>query len=268
MDIMQTINDAFNGLNGDIQTILDIIVKSPQSNGSIWTIITNIFNIMLPIGYSLASLFFIIDFLNKSIMFEFIKWENVIKALLKLVVAKMVMENSFTLLNTIFSVISGITTAIAVNPTSIGDVVDINALQTQVEAMSLIDKISFRIEFAPVAILMMIIKTAIQVIVYGRMIELYIYTAIAPIPLATMTSESLHGTAKRFLQTYTGICLQGVIIMISCLTYTGLAGDMVTPATGSGSLNLNVWGFIMSSLVLLLILIKSGSWAKQITGSM
>lgn len=265
---METINSAFNGLNGDIQTILDIIVKSPESNSSIWAIITNIFNIILPIGYSLASLFFIIDFLNKSVMFEFVKWENVIKALLKLVVAKMVMENSFSLLNTIFSVIAGITTAISANPTSIGDVVDIQALQTQVEAMSLIDKIFFQIQFTPVAIFMMIIKTAIKVIVYGRMIELYIYTAIAPIPLATMTSESLHGTAKRFLQTYTGICLQGVIIMISCLAYTGLTADMVTPATGAGSLNLNVWAFIMSSLVLLLILIKSGSWAKQITGSM
>lgn len=268
MDIMDTIQNAFNGLNGDIQTILKIVNTSPESNGSIWAIITNIFNVILPVGYSLATLFFLQDFLNKSIMLDYMKWENVVKSLLKLIVAKFFMERSFELLGIIFGIVAGITASISAHPVQIKDIVDIATLKTQVEAMNLIDKIFFQMQFTPVTIFMMLIKTVIKVIVYGRMIELYIYTAVAPIPLATMTSESLHGIAKKFLQSYTGVCLQGLIIMISCLAYTGLVGDMVQPASGNGELSLNVWGFIMSSLVLLLVLLKSGSWSKAITGLM
>lgn len=266
MDIVSNINDAFNGLNTNIQIILDLVTKSPQSNSSIWAVITSIFHIILPMGYSLASLFFLIDFLNKSIMFEYVRWENLIKSLLKLVVAKFFMERSFELLEIIFEVVANIASAISTSPTAMQDIIDIGALQTQVETMNLIDKLFFTVQVFPVTIIMRIIKTAIQVIVYGRMIELYIYTAIAPIPLSTMTSEGLHGVAKRFLQSYTGICLQGVIIMIACLVYTGLTGDMLQ--VGDGTLDFKFWGLIMSSLVLLLVLVKSGSWAKQITGGM
>ena len=140
MDILDTINSAFNGFNQDIVKILEIVTQSPSSNTA-WQVITNIFNILLPVGYSLATLFFIMDFLNSTIKFDNVRWENIIKILLKLVIAKFVLENAFELLEMIFKFTASNATAIGTKPTDIKDLFDIDVLQTQIEAMGFWDKI-------------------------------------------------------------------------------------------------------------------------------
>jgi len=259
--IINSIKDTFTTFGGELESITKIVVQSPESNQAMWQIITGIFNVLLPVGYTLASLFFVIDFLNKSIMMEYMRWENIAKSLFKLVVCKMIMENSFKLLSLIFGVAGEMITKVSsYGLSNIPNMLDMAQIEQHVNSLSFWGKLMYFIEISPMTFIMKIIKIAIMVIVYGRMIEIYIYTAVAPLPLSTLSSEGLSQTAKKFFQEYAGVCLQGLIIIISCILYGGLMADVVT---GKG-----IESLITVSLVLLLVLVKSGSWAKKVTGAM
>jgi hypothetical protein len=265
--IIDEIKNSFSSFSKDLTNISNMITQSPKDfNPQVWEVIQSIFSMLLPVGYSLIALFFIIDFLNKSVMLEYVKWENVVKTLLKLVVAKLVIEHSFELLNIVFTVISNMLSSTAeVGKINKENGVDIKSIVKSVNEMdSFLKQLGFFISFWPMTLVMKGIKIAIYVIIYGRMVEIYILTAVAPLPLSTLTSEGMQSTAKRFFQNYVSVCLQGLIILVGCMIYNGM---MVHVAE-----TLGVWDTIRDNLIisfiLLLIVTKSGTWAKQITGFM
>ena len=203
-ELKETIRNTFTNFTTELDEITSHLVKSPDTfNGEVWNVICAVFDLLLPVGYSLAALFFIIDFLNKSVQLEWMRWENVVKALLKLIVAKLIIENSFTLLNLIFSIVSNIIEKIkgavgSAEPESI----EITNLLTKIDEMDFMDRLGFLITVQPWLLAMQALKIVIYVIVYGRIIELLLMTAIAPLPLSTLAGENTQGIAKRFLQTY------------------------------------------------------------------
>ncbi|WP_265884008.1 hypothetical protein [Clostridium perfringens] len=227
-----------------------------------WHVVNSIYNIILPVGMSLAVLYFVIDFLNKSVMLEYMRWENVVKSLFRLVVAKIILQNVFKLMTLILGVASNIIMTIGSNAPTISKI-DFSVIQQQVDKMGFLDKIMYYISILPMGLIMDIIKWGVMLIVFGRMFEIFIYTALAPIPLAGFTGEATTSTAKNFLQDYAGVCLQGVVIIVACMLYGGLMKDVTFSTNSSGIKDL-----ILYSLVLLLVLVKSGSWAKKLTGGM
>jgi hypothetical protein len=266
--ILNPIQSAFTEFNIMLGQIVTDLTLSPEKfNPQIWYLVTNIFNyIILPVSYSLLALFFIMDFLGKSTRLEFIRWENVVKPLLKLIVAKFVLENSYKLLNLIFAFVSDlIGRASLFGSTAIPDH-DTQYIIEAIDGMNLIEKLAFMVNMLPYNFIMMFIKIAIFVVIYGRMVEIYLLTAIAPLPLATMTHDGLHHIAKSFLQRYFAVCLQGLIILLGVMIYGGLMQGL-----NIGGLRPNdMWGMlrntILTSSILLMIVCKSGGWARQITG--
>jgi hypothetical protein len=111
--------------------------------------------------------------------------------------------------------------------------------------------------------IMFIVGIAITVIVYGRMIEIYLYTALSPIPMAGLVSDNTRSTALNFIKSYAAVCLQGVVIIVCVALYSGLLKSATIDSGETGLVTI-----CMYSCVLLLILVKSGSWAKKLTGAM
>lgn len=258
--IINAIKETFGNFNQVIDQVTQIVTTNPQSNAGMWSVVQAIYNVVLPVSYTLAVLYFIIDFLNKSIMLEYMQWENVVKSLFKLVVCKMILENVMKLMTGVFSVASSLISSIGTVTVQTHNI-DYTGLQQTLNSMDFLERTFYYVDLIPLKLIMNLIKIAILVIAYGRMIEIYIYTAWAPIPLSSLASEGLHHTAKRFLQDYSGVCLQGGIIITSCSLYGGLMKNMVIKPGSQGLLSM-----IMYSLVLLIILVKSGSWAKKLTG--
>lgn len=263
--ILEQIRNSFGNFNEDILELIQDLTQSPEAfNSSIWGIVTRIFNTMLPISYTLLAIFFIMDFLGKSTRFEFMRWENIVKALLKLIVAKLVIENSFRLLTIIFEVVAGlIHNTASVGMITVPEQMEMEMVRTELEGMGFFQQLMFSVSISPWNLIMSLLRIVIFLIIYGRMIEIYVLTAVAPLPLSTLSNENLHGTAKKFIQHYVAVCMQGLIILLCCMIYGGLMQNIGGNPTDVWE---SVYSTVLTSGVLLLMLIKSGSWAKTICG--
>ena len=106
--------------------------------------------------------------------------------------------------------------------------------------------------------------------VYGTMFKLYMYTAIAPIPLATFAGEPTQSVGKNFIRSYAGVCLEGAIIALACIIFSVFAAS--PPAVGDTSLSAVtiVWNYIGELVFNLLVLVgavkASDRIVKEIMG--
>lgn len=264
-DIVLSISKLFNDLNSEIGDIVNIITQPQSAMPGLWNMIEGIFNCLLPIGYSLLALFFMLDLLNNTITFRIAKIENIIKIVIRVVLAKVIMQSSFIILEQIYYSVSNIISSVYTSPGTIQNIVDVAELKTQLEAMKFMELIAFQMQFMPIKLIMQILKILIEVICYGRIIELYTFTALAPLPLSTMVSGEYNNIAKRFVQHYISVCLQGLIIMIACMSFSGIANTILV-SSATNSAEISMWGTITACVVLLLVLTKASTWAKQIVG--
>ena len=106
--------------------------------------------------------------------------------------------------------------------------------------------------------------------VYGRMFKLYMYTAIAPIPISTFAGESTQSVGKSFIRSYTRVCLEGAIIALACIIFSVFAAS--PPAIGNPDLSAVtiVWNYVGELVFNLLILVgavkASDRIVKEIMG--
>ena len=79
--------------------------------------------------------------------------------------------------------------------------------------------------------------------VYGRFFKIYLYTAIAPIPLATFAGQPTEQIGKSFLKSYAGVCLEGAIIMLACIIFSKFAATPPVVDTDATVVSM-VWSYI------------------------
>ena len=90
--------------------------------------------------------------------------------------------------------------------------------------------------------------------VYSRFFKLYIYTALAPVPIAAFGSSETAATGKAFLKGYVGVCLEGAVIVLSCLIFSAYMGSG-SPAAPSGSAVSMVWTYVTEIIFNMLVLV-------------
>lgn len=88
--------------------------------------------------------------------------------------------------------------------------------------------------------------------VYGRFFRLYMYTALAPIPLATFAGDSTQSVGVAFLKTYVGVCMEGAVIVLACIIYAGFVG---TPVVATGEATTMVWSYLAETVFNMLVLV-------------
>ena len=92
--------------------------------------------------------------------------------------------------------------------------------------------------------------------VYGRMFKLFLYAAIAPIPLATFAGEPSSSVGKNFLRSYAGVCLEGLVIALSCVIFSAMASS--PPAVDpNASAVTAVWTYVAELIFNFLVLVGS-----------
>ena len=90
--------------------------------------------------------------------------------------------------------------------------------------------------------------------VYGRMFSLWMYAAIAPIPLSTFAGEPTSSVGKNFIRSYAGVCLQGVVIALSCIIFSAISSSPPAVDTGA-SVVTAVWTYVGKLAFNLLVLV-------------
>ncbi len=237
-----------------------ILTTSPQNfkGGTIWSIITTINGVLGAIGTALLVLFFTVGVIKTCGSFAELKRpETAVKAFIRFAIAKALIDNGLNLMVNFVTIVQSIIKKITAS-SSIGTALEFSipsTVQSKFESIGILDgaipvwAVCFIAHIAFIVIAIVLLLT-----VYGRFFRIYMYTAIAPIPLATMAGQPTEGIAKSFLKSYAGVCMQGVVIVLACIIFTAYAGSMpqIDPSKDAIAM---VWTYVTEVLFNLLILL-------------
>lgn len=255
--------ELYQGLEylGDmLEKMWAILTTSPETfkGGTIWSIITTINGVLGSIGTALLVLFFTIGVIKTCGSFaELKKPETAVKVFIRFAIAKALIDNCLDLLVDFVTIVQGVISKITAS-SSIGTALEFtipSEVQSTFEGIGILDgaipiwAVCFIAHLAFIVIGIVLLLT-----VYGRFFRIYMYTAIAPIPLSTMAGQPTESIAKSFLKSYAGVCMQGVVIVLACIIFTAYAASMPEIDTTAEPLAM-VWRYVSEVIFNMLVLL-------------
>jgi len=270
--VISTIELALNTWNGKFGEIVNLITLSPQEfkNGEIWKIMVTINNTMKGIGLALLILFFVVGVIKTcGSITEAKKPEHAVKLFIRFAIAKAIVTYGLDLLLTIFSIGQGIISSIL----RTANIVNVTNAALPEEITKAIDSVNF-LESVPIWLISLIGCLMITVLsfvmiltVYGRFFKLYLYTAIAPIPLSTFAGEPTQHIGKQFLKSFCSVCLEGAIIVLACIIFSVFSSNPPEVATDTPAATM-VWKYLGELIFNMLILVGTVKASDRIIREM
>lgn len=256
--ILKNLTEDFGWINNPVKDIIQIINQDPSNMSFAWGVIQNIYNALLPIGYSLITVFFIMEVIKEHSNFHTISMEKTLSIFMKIIIAKLVMDNSFELMLNIFKISNGILINMQVSPSI--PAMDLASMKATIESMDFFERMFYAMRMGFFGFIMNLCKIIINVIIYGRLVELFILTAFSPIPLSGIASGELSQSSKRYLQEFAAVCLQGVVILGTVMIYSGIVYEFFIKDWGIANM-------LASAILLVMMIFKSGTLARKLTGA-
>lgn len=257
--IVQNLNSALETWNNKLGEIWNLLTQNPETfrGGGIWNVMTGINGALKAIGYALLVLFFAVGIVKTCSSFaDMKKPEHVLKAFVRFALAQGAVMYGMELLTALFAIIQGVVTTIMGNGGLNGNVTQLPAqIVDKIESVGMLESIPLWIVTLLGSLLITVMSFIMILSVYGRMFKLYMYTAIAPIPIATFGGEPSQSIGKNFIRSYAGVCLEGAIIALACIIFSVFAAS--PPAVGDSSLSAVtiVWNYIGELIFNLLVLV-------------
>ncbi len=263
-----SLSTMFNDVNQKVGTIATEVGKTPQQwNSSVFSIIENLSNsVIVPIAgliitfvlcYELISM--IIDKNNMHDVDTFMFFKYFFKAC----VAVLIVSNTFNLIMAVFDVgqhiVSNSAGVIAGN-TNINISSALTNLRSTLEAMGTGELFLLMLETALVSLCMKILSVCITVVIFGRMIEIYLYSSVGAIPFATMANREWGQVGSNYLRGLVALAFQGFFIMV-CV---GIYAALVNSFTATSDIHSTIFSIAAYTVVLCFTLFKTGSISKSI----
>lgn len=263
-----SLSTMFNDVNQKVGTIATEVGKTPQQwNSSVFSIIENLSNsVIVPIAgliitfvlcYELISM--IIDKNNMHDVDTFMFFKYFFKAC----VAVLIVSNTFNLIMAVFDVgqhiVSNSAGVIAGN-TNINISSALTNLRPTLEAMGTGELFLLMLETALVSLCMKILSVCITVVIFGRMIEIYLYSSVGAIPFATMANREWGQVGSNYLRGLVALAFQGFFIMV-CV---GIYAALVNSFTATSDIHSPIFSIAAYTVVLCFTLFKTGSISKSI----
>ena len=271
--IIANLENALGTWNGKLAEIWSLVTQSPQTfkGGDIWNMVVNINGGLKAIGYGLLVLFFAMSIFKSTASFrDFQRPEYALKHFIRFVAAKLAITYAMDIMTTIFTICGGIVAKVTEN---MGGMVNASAtLPTEISTA--IENVGFwaSIPLWLVTILGSLFITIMSFImimtVYGRFFKLYMYTALAPVPLATFAGEVTSSTGKAFIKNYVGVCMEGAVIVLACLVFSAFMSSG-TPVVDTNITTVTlVWKYIGETIFNMLVLVGLIKGSDQIIRTM
>ena len=270
--IVQNLERALEIWNEKLAEIWMIITQSPENfkDGSIWSVITSIHGALQAIGYALLVLFFVIGVMRTCGSFaEVKKPEHAVKLFIRFAIAKGVITYGLELMMAFLSIIQGIISTI-MNSAGFGTATTTvlpTEIVTAIEDCGFFESIPLWAVTLIGGLFVWVLSFVMILSVYGRFFKLYMYTAIAPIPLSTFAGEPTQNVGKSFLKSYAGVCMEGAIIVLACIIFSVFASSPPVVDTSATAASM-VWSYIGELIFNMLILVGSVKMADRIVREM
>lgn len=257
--VVQNLQNALDTWNGKLGEIWTLITQSPQQfkDGKIWNVITTINGAMQAIGIALLVLFFVVGVVKTcSSLTEVKKPEHAIKLFLRFAIAKGIVTYGLELMMGIFDIVQGIISTI-IKTSSItkgtGAVLP-DVMIKAIEDCGFFESIPLWAVTLIGGLIITVLSFIMIMTVYGRFFKLYLYVAMAPIPLSTFAGEPTQNIARSFLKSFCGVCLEGAIIVLACIIFSLFASSPPIVDSNAATVTM-VWKYIGELVFNMLVLV-------------
>ena len=270
--VVQNLENALDTWNSKLSEIWTLITQSPQQfkGGTIWNVIVNIHGAVQAIGLALLVLFFVVGVMKTCGSFvEVKKPEHALKLFIRFALAKGAVTYGLQLMLAVFNIVQGLISTImtsAVFGTSTRTVLP-SEIVTAVESCGFFESIPLWAVTLIGGLFITVLSFVMIMTVYGRFFKLYLYTAIAPVPLSAFAGEPSQNVGKSFIKSYAAVCLEGAIIVLGCIIFSLFAASppVVDPTAAAVT---QVWSYVGELIFNMLVLVGAVKMADRIVREM
>ena len=270
--VVQNLQNSLENWNEKLAEVWELLTESPEDfrGGGIWEIIQDIHGALMAIGLALLVLFFVVGVVKTCGSFtEVKKPEHAVKLFVRFAIAKGVVTYGLELMMALFEIVQGIIATI-MKASGLGNTNELILPDEMVEAIEdcgFFESIPLWAVTLICSLVITILSFIIILSVYARFFKLYIYTAIAPVPLSTFAGEPTQQIGKSFLKSYAAVCLEGAIILLACIIFSVFAESppVVNQDAAPAAM---VWSYVGELIFNMLVLVGAVKLADRIVREM
>lgn len=270
--VVQNLQNALSTWNGKISEIWTLITQSPEQfkGGTIWNVITDIHGALQAIGYSLLVLFFVVGVMKTCGSFaEMKRPEIAVKMFIRFVLAKAAISYGLELMMALFNIVQGIVSKIMTTSGlgSTSEMVLPDSIIKAIEDSGFWESVPLWAVTLIGSLFITVLSFVMIMTVYGRFFKVYLYTAIAPVPLSSFAGEPSSGVGKSFIKSYAAVCLEGAIIVLGCIIFSLFASSPPVVDTTAAAVN-QVWKYVGELIFNMLVLVGTVKMADRVVKEM
>ena len=258
--IVDNLNSALNMWNGRLAEIWQLLSCSPEDfrGGGVWTVLVGINDALKATGYALLVLFFVMGVVKTCGSFvEMRKPEQVFKCFIRFVLAQAAITWGLDIMLALFNIAQGAAGTIM----TASGLTAATPMALPEELVDIIEDVGF-IESIPLwaitllgSLFIWVLSLVMILTVYSRFFKLYMATAIAPLPLASFAGQPSSSVGVAFLKSYAAICLEGCVIVLACVIFSGFAASPPALADASNAAATIVWSYVGELIFNMLVLV-------------
>ena len=248
-----------NTWNDKLAEIWQLLTASPVSynGGAVWGVMTGIHGALQAIGYGLLVLFFAAGVVKTCGSFaEVRRPEQALKLFVRFALAKAAVDFSMDLILAVLDIVQGMISQVigTAGASGIGTATLPQELVDTINACGFWESIPLWAVTLIGSLLITVLSFVMVLTVYGRMFSLWMYAAIAPVPLSAFAGEPTSSVGKNFLRSYAGVCLQGLVIALACIIFSALSTSAPAVDPNASAITA-VWSYVGALAFNLLVLV-------------
>lgn len=270
--VVENLQNALDMWNDKLSEIWRLISESPETfkGGGIWDVMVDINGALKAIGYALLVLFFLMGIMRQFNSFQEIKRpEQALKLFVRFALAKAAITYGLDLMLAMFKIVQGIITKIMETSGFTGSqsITLPQSMIDTIESCGFWESIPLWAVTLIGSLLVWVLSFVMILTVYGRFFKMFIYVAVAPIPLATFGGEETSHIGKSFLKTFAAVCLEGSVIVLACIIYSMFAASPPS-VSASASAVTRVWTYVGELLFNMLVLVGTIKLSDRVVREM
>lgn len=270
--VVQNLQKALETWNDKLSEIWLLITQSPEQfkGGEIWNVITDIHGALQAIGYSLLVLFFVVGVMKTCGSFaEMKRPEIAVKMFIRFILAKASIDYGLELMVALIEIVQGIVSKImaASGLSAVSQTVLPDSIVTAIEDCGFWESVPLWAVTLIGSLFITVLSFVMIMTVYGRFFKIYLYTAIAPVPLSSFAGEPSSSVGKSFIKSYTAVCLEGAIIVLGCIIFSLFADSPPVVAEAAAAVN-QVWSYVGELIFNMIVLVGTVKMADRVVKEM
>ncbi len=270
--VIQNLENALSTWNEKLTEIWSLLTTTPQEfkDGGIWKVIVDINGAVQAIGLALLVLFFVVGMVKTCSSYTDIKKpEHALKLFVRFAIAKGMVTYCMELMLALLEIIQGVISNImrSAGFASAGTTALPNEMITAIENCGFFESIPLWAVTLIGSLFITVLSFILIMTVYGRFFKLYMYSALAPIPLSTFAGEPTQNVGRSFIKSYCAVLFEGAVIVLACIIFSLFASSPPVVDADASAVTM-VWKYIGELVFNMLVLVGTVKMSDRIIREM